>query len=81
MNEENVFMQTEIEASEEMRPPGNGNNCNGHKQSIAAGGNGHWSGDGCGCDTLSPSVSIDGYLWVLVVLAVVIIRKKINKQL
>ena len=71
MNEENVFMQSEME----MRPPPHANNCHGHKTSIAAGGNGHYSGDSCGCDTLSTSVSIDGYLWVLIVVGFVIIWK------
>ena len=34
--EENVFYIEETTS----RPPGNGNNCNGHKNAIKAGGNG-----------------------------------------
>lgn len=45
--EQNVFYLEELNSA---RPPGNGNNCNGHNRSIQAGGNGHWVGDSCGCE-------------------------------
>lgn len=78
--EENVFYIEETSS----RPPGNGNNCNGHNNAIRAGGNGHWVGDSCGCDggVTSPSVSIDSWVYGLLVIAfifIILIRKKINK--
>ena len=68
--EENVFY-----IEEQSRPPGHGNNCNGHNRSIQAGGNGHWVGDSCGCDGSpnSPSVSIDTWIYPLFAIAVLII--------
>lgn len=57
----------------EMRPP-HGNNCHGHYTAIAAGGKGHWVGDGCGCfggdDT--PNATIDFIIVPLILTAVVI---------
>lgn len=68
--EENVFYIEEISN----RPPPHGNNCNGHKNAIRAGGKGHWVGDSCGCDDgISPSVSIDGWIYGIMAIAFVII--------
>lgn len=71
MNEQNIFLQSEME----MRPPPHANNCHGHKTSIAAGGNGHYSGDSCGCDTFTPSAPIDGWIWLPLLVALVMIWK------
>ena len=68
--EENVFYIEETTS----RPPGNGNNCNGHKNAVKAGGEGHWIGDSCGCDGgISPSVSIDGWIYGIMAIAFIII--------
>lgn len=80
MQEENIFILSEQQDIELMRPPGHGNNCHGHKQSIKAGGNGHWYGDSCGCDSLSPSVSINNYIPLLILIAIIIIFKYIKKR-
>lgn len=63
--------------SESARPPGHGNNCHGHKTSIAAGGNGHYPGDSCGCDggVPAPAANIDMWLIGLVIVAVVMTIK------
>ena len=77
MNEENVFILSEQQ--ETMRPPGNGNNCNGHKNAIRAGGHGHWVGDSCGCDgggsPNAPTTSISSDIGLLFVVALILILK------
>lgn len=73
---ENVFMQSEMQSPEPRENESNGNNCNGHHSAIRAGGNGHYSGDGCDC---APTVSIDGYLWALVVVGIWIIWRFIPR--
>lgn len=78
--EENVFY---IEEQNYSRPPGHGNNCNGHNRSIQAGGNGHWVGDSCGCDGITPTVSINMYIPILLIIVFIFVakaHKKINKQ-
>lgn len=72
MQEDNIFIQSENEQS--LRPPGNENNCNGHFKSIQAGGHGHWQGDSCGCDG-QPSASINNYIPILLLIALIIIIK------
>lgn len=77
--EENVFY---IEEQASSRPPGHGNNCNGHKNAIRAGGNGHWTGDSCGCDSITPTVSINMYIPILLLLVFIYIaraHRKFNK--
>jgi len=76
MNENNVFLVEENQT----RPPSNGANCNGHRKSIQAGGSGHWVGDSCGCDGVTPSVSINGYIPLLLIIAVVLIIKLTNRK-
>lgn len=56
--------------------PGNGNNCNGHFTSIAAGGRGHWDGDGCGCDGGNPQASIEFIIPFLLITGILLIYKK-----
>lgn len=73
MNENNVFLQSEKSFPEPYR--GNPKNQHGHETAMANGGNGHYIGDGC-----EPTVSIDGYLWVLVVVAVILIKLTTKKQ-
>lgn len=58
--------------------PGNGHNCNGHFTSIAAGGRGHWDGDGCGCDGGNPQVSIELIIPFLLITGILLIFKKIK---
>lgn len=70
--EENVFY---IEEQNYSRPPGHGNNCNGHNRSIQAGGNGHWVGDSCGCEGVTPSVSINAWIPLLLLVALITIIK------
>ena len=79
MQEENVFILSEQQ--ETMRPPGNGNNCNGHNNAIRAGGKGHWYGDSCGCDggSKAPASPIDSNVWILIPVALVLILKFIKK--
>ena len=74
--EENVFY---IEEQNYSRPPGHGNNCNGHNRSIQAGGNGHWVGDSCGCDGITPSVSINAWIPILLLVALIVIIKVKNR--
>lgn len=74
--EENVFYIKEQNYS---RPPGHGNNCNGHNRSIQAGGNGHWVGDSCGCDGVTPSVSINAWIPILLLVALIVIIKVKNR--
>lgn len=75
--EENVFYIEETSN----RPPPHGNNCNGHKNAIRAGGKGHWVGDSCGCDGggVSPSVPIDNIIYPLLFTAIIILIAIKNK--
>ena len=73
--EENVFYIEE----QSSRPPGHGNNCNGHNRSIQAGGNGHWVGDSCECDGITPSVSINAWIPILLLVALIVIIKVKNR--
>ncbi len=57
-----------------IRPP-QANNCHGHYTSIAAGGNGHNYGDGCGCDGINPESSIEFITPILLITAIFIIIK------
>ena len=82
--EENVFYQTQEEsmtvnpfdtvsyeetaARPKPCPPG-------HYKSIQAGGNGHWVGDSCGCDSITPSVSINAWIPILLLVALIVIIK------
>jgi hypothetical protein len=60
--------------------PGNGNNCNGHFTSIAAGGRGHWDGDGCGCDGGNPQASIEFIIPFLLITGILLIYKKLKYE-
>ncbi len=68
--------------SESVRPPrpGHGNNCNGHFTSIAAGGNGHSTNDGCGCDEINPETPIDFIAPLLILSAFIITVKQKAKR-
>lgn len=57
-----------------IRPP-EANNCHGHYTSIAAGGNGHNYGDGCGCDGMNPESDISFIAPILLITAIFIIIK------
>ena len=66
---------------ENVRPPrpNHGNNCNGHFTSISAGGNGHSVDDGCGCDGINPTATINSIVPILTITVVLlIIYKKLN---
>lgn len=71
-NQQNVFFKSEEQFQQQ---PPNMNNCNGHFTSIQAGGNGHYSGDGCGCDGIQTTVGIDGFLIPLFVAGIILILK------
>ena len=58
--------------------PNHGNNCHGHYTSISAGGNGHSVGDGCGCDELNPTASIEFIIPFLLIIGILLIYKKIK---
>lgn len=72
MQEDNVFVQSENEQS--IAPIEYDRGCNGHFRSIQVGGNGHYQGDRCGCDG-QPSVSINNYIPILLIVALISIIK------
>ena len=72
----NIFLIEENRAPFPRENASNSANCNGHHSAIRAGGNGHYSGDGCDC---APTVSIDGYLWVLLIIGIILIINKRKK--
>lgn len=82
MQEENIFVLSEQQDIESMRPPGHGNNCNGHNTSIQAGGNGHYRGDSCGCDGNTPVSPINSYIPILLLVALILIinKYKLNNE-
>lgn len=72
--ESNAFEVVEKSESYD-RPPGN---CPpGHFKAIQAGGRGHWVGDSCGCDFSpdGPSVTIDGGILHLMIIALMFMMK------
>ena len=55
-----------------------GNNCHGHFTSISAGGNGHSVGDGCGCDELNPTASIE-FITPFLLITGILIKTSLRK--
>lgn len=76
-NFNNLFIRQDFKMNEiNLRPPGHGNNCNGHYAAIEAGGRGHWEGDSCGCfGSSTPAAPIDMIAIPLLITAIIIIKK------